>query len=391
MTTISSIAIPRAGHIARLRGLLSRHRVVAILGMRQIGKTTLAGQAVRRTGDSVFDLENPEDRERLREPMAALKERKGTVVLDEIQRQPEVFPILRVLADRPASRARFLVLGSASPELLRQSSESLAGRVAFHELGGFSPDEVGLHRRSALWLRGGLPRSFLARSDSASLEWRREFIRTFLERDVPQFGVTIPSATIGRFWSMIAHVHGQVWNSSDFARSFGVADTTVRRYLDLLSALFVVRQLRPWHENIAKRQVKSPKIFLSDSGILHALLNLRERRDLESHPKLGASWEGFAMNAVVARLGVRWDECYFWATHAGAELDLMVVRGRRREGFEFKYSDAPRLTPSMKTALHSLKLDALHVIHPGEQSWPMAKRVRALAFPGIYRVLKPWR
>ena len=374
-----------------LAGLLTRHPVAALLGARQVGKTTLAEQAQRRfPGPSTtFDLERPEDLARLSDPLLALGKLRGLVVLDEVQRRPELFPALRVLADRPRRPARFLVLGSASPSLLRQSSESLAGRIAYHVLHGLSLEDVGAAHIDRLWLRGGFPRSYLARSETASFEWRREFIGTFLARDLPQLGVTIPSETLRRFWSMLAHYHGQIWNSSEIAGSFGVADTTVRRYLDLLCATFVVRLLQPWHENLAKRQVKSPKVYLTDSGLLHTLLGPHTQRDLEGHPKLGASWEGFALEQVTRVLEARPEECFFWATHAGAELDLLVVRGRRRRGFEFKRTDAPSITPSMRIALADLHLDRLDVIHAGKHAFPLADRIHALPLGQVLRGLRP--
>ncbi len=311
--------------------------------------------------------------------MLALRDPRGLIVLDEIQRIPEIFPTLRVLADRPRHPARFLILGSASPALLRQSSESLAGRIVYHELKGFSLEEAGHKRRKQLWLRGGFPRSFLARTNELSFEWRKTFVRTFLERDLPQLGIQIPSDTLGRFWSMVAHYHGQIWNASEFARSFGVADTTVRRYLDVMTSTFVARQLLPFSENLKKRQVKSPKVYIADSGLLHALLNLRDTTDLEGHPKVGASWEGFAMDIVLRQLEARPDECYFWRTHAGAELDLLVVRGRRRIGFEFKRTVAPKITRSMREAMKDLRLDHLDVIHAGDATFPLADKMRAVA------------
>lgn len=385
------MSIVRSGHLSRVRHLLSRAPVVALLGPRQSGKTTLAA-AVKRAWSgpaTSVDLEDPADLARLADPMMALGPLRGLVILDEVQRRPELFPALRVLADRPRTPARFLVLGSASPELLRQSSESLAGRLAFHELGGFSMGEIGVSRLDQLWLRGGFPRAFLARSNADSLDWRLDFVRTFLERDVPQLGVTIPSTTLRRFWTMLAHYHGQIWNASEFARSFGVSDMTVRRYLDVLAATFVVRVLQPWHENIGKRQVKSPKIFLADSGLLHALLNLGSRDDLERHPKIGASFEGFAINAIVDRLQARWNECHFWATHAGAELDLLVVRGRMRLGFEIKRTVAPAVTPSMRAALADLRLSRLDVIHAGDHTFPLAPRIRAVAVNRLIEDLPP--
>jgi predicted AAA+ superfamily ATPase len=383
--------ILRRHHEARLRALLRHFPVVAIIGARQVGKTTLARRIGRAWpgGATVFDLENAGDLARLQDPMLALSPRRGLVVLDEVQRRPDLFPALRVLADRPRRPARFLVLGSASPDMLQQSSESLAGRIAFHELSGFSLDEVGARHLERLWLRGGFPLSYLARSQELSRTWRQLFVRTFLERDLPQLGVRIPAPTLERFWAMLAHYHGQVWSSSEFARSFGVSDVTVRRYLDVLTATFVVRQLRPWSENLAKRQVKSPKVYLADSGLLHALLDVGSMADLERHPKLGASWEGFAIGAVVDRLRARWDECYFWATHAGAEIDLLVVRGRTRLGFEIKRTSAPAVTRSMRTALDDLRLARLDVIHAGAHTFPLAPRIRAVALGRLLKDLRP--
>jgi predicted AAA+ superfamily ATPase len=375
------MVIPRSWHMHRVSELLRRYPVVAILGARQVGKTTLARMLAtsRRGPTSTLDLEDPADLARLVDPATALGRLRGLVVLDEVQRSPDLFPVLRVLADRAGPPARFLVLGSASPELLRQASESLAGRIAFHELGGLSLEEVGAAQVDRLWLRGGFPRSFLQRSGRASFDWRQDFVRTFLERDLPQLGVSTPSVTLRRFWTMLAHYHGQVWNGSELARSFGVSDVTVRRYLDLLASTFVVKILMPWHENLGKRQVKSPKVYLSDSGLLHALLDLRGREDLERHPKVGASWEGFGMAAVVDRLHLRPGECFFWATHGGAELDLLVVQGRRRLGFEFKRTVAPRITPSMRAAVADLGLERLDVVHAGEHTFPLDRRIRALS------------
>jgi predicted AAA+ superfamily ATPase len=385
------MTIARDAHLTRVQQLLRRSPAVAILGPRQVGKTTLA-RAVQGEWNgpvAAFDLEDPADRARLADPMLALRGLRGLVILDEVQRRPELFPTLRVLADRPRTPARFLVLGSATPDLLRQSSESLAGRLAFHELSGLSLTEVGVAQRDRLWLRGGFPRAFLAPSNAASLEWRLDLARTFLERDVPQLGVSIPADTLRRFWTMLAHYHGQIWNASEFARSFGVSDMTVRRYLDLLSSTFVVRVLQPWHENLGKRQVKSPKVYLADSGMLHALLNLHGMADLDSHPKVGASFEGFAIAAIVDRLRARWSECHFWATHAGAELDLLVVRGRQRLGFEIKRTVAPAITPSMRSALADLRLSRLDVVHAGDRSFELGHRIRAVALSRILADLRP--
>ena len=366
---------------------------MAILGARQVGKTTLARQIAASLGGRVtrFDLEDPADLRRLADPMLALRPLRGLVVLDEVQRLPDIFTILRVLADRRPLPCRFLVLGSASPDLLRQASESLAGRIAYHHLPGLSTLETGVPRMNALWLRGGFPRSFLALDDARSFAWRAEFVQSFLERDLPRLGVGIASETLSRFWSMLAHWHGQVWNSSEFARSFGVADTTVRNYLDTLTSAFVVRQLQPWHASIAKRQVKSPKVYISDSGITHCLLGITDMNGLLAHPRMGASWEGFAMGEVVLRLGARPRECFFWATHNGAELDLLVVRGQRRMGFEFKRTEAPELTPSMRISLKDLALQRLFVIHAGRSTFPMAPKVLAVPISGLSRAIKPLR
>ena len=365
----------------RLLALLRDHPVAAIIGARQVGKSTLAGLIASAWEGPVerFDLEDEADLARLADPLRALRPLRGLVVLDEIQRVPQLFRALRVLADRPGAPARFLILGSASPELLHQSSETLAGRIAYRELGGFALDEIGHETPERLWRRGGFPRSYLMRGERQSFEWRREFVRTFLERDLPQLGVNVSARTMRRFWSMLAHYHGQVWNASEFARSFGVADTTVRSYLDHLDSALVVRQLQPWHENISKRQVKSPRVYLRDSGLLHALLNLPSQRDMEGHPKVGASWEGFAIEQVIRLVDAAPEECYFWATHAGAELDLLVLQGGQRLGFEVKLTTAPRLTRSMHIAREDLRLHRLDVVHAGPRSFEMAEGIRALA------------
>ncbi len=376
-----------------LRRLIARHPVVGIIGARQVGKTTLARSFVRTTHEpySFFDLENSEDLARLSDPLFTLKKLKGLIVIDEVQRLPGIFSALRVLVDRPRPSARFLVLGSASPKLLRQSSETLAGRIFYHEVTGFGVDEVGIGNHERLWVRGGFPRSYLDRTADGSLEWRQEFITTFLERDLPQLGIAFPAITMRRFWNMLAHCHGQIWNSSEFGRAFGVADTTVRRYLDALVAAMVIRTLQPWHENITKRQVKSPKIYLSDSGLLHALLNMTTLHDLEGHPKIGASWEGFVINQIIRHLRIRAEECYFWATHAGSELDLLVIRGNRRLGFEIKRSSSPQPTPSIRHAMADLKLNRLNIIHAGDETFEMTKGVRAVAFCRLLEDLGPIR
>ena len=323
-----------------------------------------------------FDLEDPVDLARLEDPGLELRPLRGLVVLDEIHRLPGVFQLLRVLADRAGPPARFLVLGSASTDLLRQTSESLAGRVAFHQLDGFDMTEVDDLER--LWLRGGFPRSYLAPSGAASRRWRDSFIQTLLARDLPDYGSTIPRTTLRRFWTMLAHWHGQLWNGAEFGRAFGVSHATVRRYLDLLTSVFVVRQLQPWFENIKKRQVRSPKVYIADSGILHALLGLTDRTDVVSHPKVGASWEGFVIQQIVQLLRATPEQCFHWSTHTGAELDLLVLDGARRRGFEVKRSEAPRLTRSMRSALETLNLDRLDVVHAGTERYRLGPLVRAL-------------
>lgn len=377
--------IDRARHLAEIAGLLQWNPIVAILGARQVGKTTLARQLLAGIEEpsTVLDLESPADLALLDEPLLALSGLRGIVVLDEIQRRPELFPVLRVLADRQEQPARFLILGSASPELLQQSSESLAGRIAYHEPGPLRLDEVGTSELDRLWFRGGFPRSFLADSDSVSVRWREGFVRTFLERDIPSLGIRIPYGTLERFWSMLAHYHGELWNGAELARSFGVSASTVHRYLDILSSTFLVRQLQPWHENLGKRQVKAPKIYFRDSGLLHTLLRIRTADELARHPKVGASWEGFALEEVAARLGVSLDRCFFWRAHTGAELDLLVVHGERRLGFELKRTTAPATTRSMHAALEDLRLERLDVIHAGDRTFPLRERIRAVSLTRI--------
>ncbi len=349
---------------------------MALLGPRQCGKTTLSRAIAARGQSNYFDLESPVDIARLSEPMTALEPLRGLVVIDEIQRRPDLFPVLRVLLDRKPARAKFLILGSASPALLRQSSETLAGRLALIEMTGFTLDEIPARDLGRLWLRGGFPRSFLAHSDRLSIAWREDFIRSFLERDLVQMGVRVPAPTMRRFWTMLAHYSGGIWNASEIGNSLGEAHTTVRRHLDNLAAALVVRVLQPWFENIGKRQVKAPKIYVRDSGILHTLLGIPDRRGLEGHPKLGASWEGFVIEQLLARL--EYPEAYYWRTQAGAELDLLLFHRSRRIGIEIKRSDAPTLTPSMLAALADLKLDSLFVVYPGRTRYFLSNNVEVL-------------
>lgn len=359
-----------------IRTALKRSRIVALLGPRQCGKTTLARHFVPPHSLNYFDLEDPASLARLSQPDTTLRPLKGLIVIDEIQRRPELFPLLRVLADRQPLPARFLILGSASPELLRQSSESLAGRMETLSLEGFRLGDLGAQSQYRHWLRGGFPLSFTARNETDSLAWRREFLQTFLERDAPQLGVQIPAVALRRFWSMVAHYHGQIWNGAELARALAISEATVRRYLDLMTGLFMLRQLPPWYENLGKRQVKAPKIYVRDSGLLHALLGLNTPHDLEHHPKVGASWEGYAVEEVLKAL--RPDDAYFWATHGGAELDLLLFKRGRRIGVECKRTDAPTLTPSMRSALTDLKLDQLLVLYPGTRRYALDKRVEVV-------------
>jgi len=367
--------------------------VVAIIGARQVGKTTLAKEIAKQWKGPVefFDLENPAELARFEDPMLILQDLQGLVVIDEIQRLPDLFPVLRVLADRQRPATRFLLLGSASPALLKQSSESLAGRISYYEMHGFSVDEVGVENLNRLWVRGSFPRAYLAGSNKDSSEWRRDFIKTFLERDVSELGFSVSSATLRRFWSMLTHYHGQTWNYSEFARSFGVSDHAIKNYLDILTSTFVVQVLPAFHENISKRQVKAPKVYLSDSGLLHTLLNLESQRDIEMHPKLGASWEGFGMDVVVRQAQIRRDECYYWATYAGAELDLLAIRGRQRWGFEFKRTVAPKLTKSMRHAITDLGLSKLFIVHAGDMTFQLDRKVTALSLADVPTQLKPMR
>jgi len=365
--------IERRRWLVAIRAALKRSRVVALIGPRQAGKTTLARQIVPSDSPGYFDLEDPTSLARLSEPMTALASLKGVVVIDEIQRRPDLFRVLRVLADRRPLPARFLILGSATPELLRQSSETLAGRLETVTLTGLGVEELGAEALMRHWRRGGFPPAYLAHSDEASLVWRRQFIQTYLERDLPQLGVTIPAVTLLRFWTMLAHYHGGVWNAAEAARSLGVSEPTARRYLDLMTGLFLARQLQPWHENLKKRQVKAPKVYVRDSGLLHALLGLASERELLSHPKVGASWEGYAIEESLR--AVHPEAVHFWATHTGAELDLLLFVRGRRHGVEVKFQDAPRLTLSMRHALDDLRLEHLTVLYPGGQRYDLERRV----------------
>lgn len=375
--------IQRHSWLHNIRTALDRSRIVTLIGPRQCGKTTLAREFLPEDSVNYFDLEDPLSLARLDEPMTALASLKGLVVIDEVQRRPDLFPVLRVLVDRKDYKGKFLILGSASGDLLRQSSETLAGRMETLTLSGFNLDELGCESMELHWLRGGFPLSFLAATETDSMVWRKGFIQALLERDLPQWGVRTSSTALWRFWTMLAHYHGQTWNAAEPARAMGVSESTTRRYLDLLSDAFMVRQLQPWHANLRKRQVKSPKIYIRDSGLLHQLLGLGSERDLMTHPKLGASWEGYVIEEVLH--AVRPDEAFFWATHQGAEIDLVLRVNGKILGVECKRTDAPRMTPSIRIALEDLKLEAIAVVYPGRKRFSIAPGVEAVPLSDVVK------
>lgn len=370
------LMINRPSYLEQLSTAVQRSPVTALLGPRQCGKTTLARMFGEGQGTVYFDLESQPDLIRLQNPELMLGSLKGLAILDEIQEMPGLFKVLRVLVDRPMNRTRFLILGSASPDIIKNASESLAGRLEFVELSGFTLQEINAASEQALWLRGGFPRSFLADSDEDSMAWLEGFIRTFLERDIPHLGISIHSAAMRRFWTMLAHYHGQIWNASELGRAMGLSDKTMRSYLDILTGTFMIRQLQPWHENIGKRQVKAPKIYFRDSGILHKLLSLPDYHTLLGHPRIGASWEGFALEQTL--LTVKPAQAFFWSTYSGAELDLFFLHKGHRYGVEFKYNEAPAVTKSMRTAMETLNLDHLWIIYPGQQSYPVYDKISVL-------------
>lgn len=372
-----TLMIERAAYTEQIHTALHRSPITALLGPRQCGKTTLARAIAGQQSATFFDLESQPDLQRLQNPELVLGPLEGLVVLDEIQLMPELFQALRVLVDSPQNRARFLILGSASPALVQKTSESLAGRVEFIDLTGFNLLEVGSDSWNELFTRGGFPRSYLADSSQDSMAWREGFIRTFLERDLPQLGITIPATALRRFWTMLAHFHGQTWNASELGRSLALSDKTVRSYLDILSGAFMVRQLQPWFENIRKRQVKAPKIYLRDSGLLHALLSVETFDSLLSYPRVGASWEGFVVEQVIQIL--RLPEAYFWSTHSGAEVDLFFLKNGQRYGIEIKFGEAPKVTKSMYVALSDLNLAHLWVIHAGPHTYPVEDKITMLS------------
>ena len=373
--------ITRQDILDRIRAALTRAPVAVLTGPRQCGKTTLARELLPEDSANYFDLEDPVSLARLDEPKTALGPLRGLVVLDEVQRRPDLFPVLRVLADRRGQPARFLILGSASGDLMRQSSESLAGRMERLEIGGFTLSELGPESAHKLWRRGGLPLAYLARTEEDSLAWRKQFIQTLLERDLPQWGVRVPAVALLRFWTMVAHYHGQIWNAAEPARALGVNPSTSRRYLDLLTDALMIRQLQPWHANLGKRQVKSPKIYFRDTGLLHYLLGIRSEQELAVHPRSGASWEGYAIEETIK--AVEPEQVYFWATHAGAELDLLLIKNGKHIGVECKRVDAPRLVPSMRLALQDLELDRLLVLFPGPHPYPLAGKISAIPLASL--------
>ncbi|MBN2600618.1 MAG: ATP-binding protein, partial [Candidatus Marinimicrobia bacterium] len=363
--------IDRQKDFKQIRNFINDFPVTAIIGARQCGKTTLAKQLPL---DHYFDLENPRDLARFEQPLLTLENLRGLIGIDEIQRKPDLFPLLRHLTDRK-KKQKFLILGSASGELMQQSSESLAGRIAYYSLGGFALDDIGMQNSTKLWIRGGLPRAFLASSDQKSAQWREQYISTFLERDIPQLGIAIPPYTLRRFWLMLSHYHAQIINYAELGRSFGISDMTVRKYVDILSSTFMIRILPPWYVNIGKRLVKRPKIYLRDSGIFHSLLSVDIREELNSHPKLGASWEGFALEMVSRKIGKSVGNLFFWKSHAGAELDLFWQDRGKNWGVEFKYADAPKLTKSMQISINDLELEHLWVVYPGLESYPLSDKI----------------
>ena len=388
--------IPRTTHLRNLFERLANFPVVAMLGPRQVGKTTLARQLSLQWSGPVrhFDLEDPEDLARLADPSYVLRPLTGLVILDEIQTRPDLFALLRVLADRPGTPARFLILGSAAPELMRHTAESLAGRVGFHELDGLALDEIapfqsGPEWLDERWLRGGFPRALLAENQESSKVWREAFVRTYLERDLPQLGITLPALTLRRFWTMLAHYHGQTWNGCELARALAVSDKTVTRYLNILEGTFMAFRLAPWHTNLGKREVKAPKVYVADSGILHTLLGISRLDDLLAHPKCGASWEGFLIREIVRRTGAGHGDLFFWSVHTGAELDLFITKDGRRLGFEIKLTRAPRVTPSMRSARDTLALHHLYVFCHGEgEPWPLSEGITAV--PAVNLASSEW-
>lgn len=370
-----------------LKEKLAYSPAVAILGPRQCGKTTLVKQFIKTIPNkeiNFFDLEDPRDLARLENPILSLEDLSGYVVIDEIQRKPELFPILRVLIDKQKNNTKYILLGSASRDILESSSETLAGRISYLELEGFGIDVIKKSETNKLWLRGGFPRSFLAASDSESFAWREDFISTFLERDVPNLGIRVPATTLRRFWTMLAHYHGEILNYSDLASSFGVADTTIRHYIDILVSTFLIRELKPWHQNTKKRLVKRPKIYFRDSGLFHSLSFIKSNRDLQLHPKLGQSWEAFAIEQSIYSLNLKQEEAFFWKLHSGAEMDLVFERKGSLYGVEVKYNDAPTMTKSIASAIEELDLEQVWIVYPGSKNYRIHEKVEVISINQIH-------
>ncbi len=365
--------IPRTDYLRKIQTAMGRAKITALLGPRQCGKTTLAKEISRKAGAHFLDMESPADRAKIQNPELYLDSLDGLVIIDEIQLYPELFPVLRVVSDRKQSNGTFLILGSASPQLVKNASESLAGRVEFIDLQGFNLLETGSDEWEKLWQRGGYPLSFLAKNDIDSNAWREGFVRTFLQRDIPQLGINIPSATLRRFWTMLAHSHGQILNKSQLAGSMGISHTTIQSYIDILTATYMIRPLQPWFSNMKKRQVKSPKIYFTDTGLLHHLLGIKNREDLLGHPIRGTSWESFAMEQILRNFSI--PEPYFWSTFSGAEIDLLIMEGNKRIGIEFKTSETPKTTKSMHSAIRDLNLEKISIIYPGKESYPIHEKI----------------
>lgn len=373
--------IPRLQYKNRIVKAIRRSKVTAILGPRQCGKTTLAKEISKEIQSHFLDLESPADRAKLQNPEQYLTAIPGLIIIDEIQQSPELFQVLRVLADRSDKNGRFLILGSASPDLSKRASESLAGRIEFIDLHGFNISETGWEDYPRLWTRGGFPPSCLAHTEEDSVVWREGFVRTFLQRDIPQLGIHIPSATLRRFWTMLAHSHGQLLNSSQLAKSMGLNDKTIRSYIDILTSTCMVRQLQPWHANLKKRQVKSPKIYFSDTGLLHHLLGLGDMEDLLGHPQVGASWESFVIEQIQRNIPALVP--YFWSTYSGAELDFFALHRGKNIGVECKFTETPKTTRSQHIALEDLKLEKMYVVYPGTERYPLHESIEACPLPEL--------
>jgi len=373
--------IERKRYTDHINKALKRSPIVALLGPRQCGKTTLARVISNNRKATYFDLESQKDRRRIENPELLFAGLSGLIIIDEIQEMPALFQALRVIVDKPDNKCVFLILGSASPHIIKSVSQSLAGRVEFVDLSGFDIEETGIKLLNKLWIRGGFPRSFLAKNEQDSFVWREGFIRTFLERDIPQLGISIASAAIRRFWTMLAHYHGQTWNASELGRSMGLSDKTIRSYLDILTETYMIRQLQPWHENLHKRQVKAPKVYFRDTGLLHNLLELPDLHALTGHPRVGASWEGFALEQVIRILQP--SQAYYWATYDRAELDLFLILDGKNYGIEFKFNEAPAVTKSMYIAIKDLSLKKLLIVYPGKEIYPAGDKITACPIQNV--------